>query len=71
MKAETSPRVSFMGPAGTFSHVAARTACPGATHVDAPTIASVVEGVASGSVAFGVMSGLLMMAGRRTQGGTL
>ena len=55
MTAETSPSVSFMGPAGTFSHVAARTAYPAATHVEAPTIASVIEAVASGSVAFGVV----------------
>jgi chorismate mutase/prephenate dehydratase len=55
MTSEALPRVSYMGPAGTFSHVAARMAYPGATHVESPTIASVVEAVASGSVDFGVV----------------
>jgi chorismate mutase/prephenate dehydratase len=50
-----SVRVAYMGPAGTFSHVAARAAYPGATHVEMPTIASVVDGVASKSADFGVV----------------
>ena len=48
-------RVAYMGPAGTFSHVAARKAYPGATHVEMPTIASVVDSVASNGADFGVV----------------
>jgi chorismate mutase/prephenate dehydratase len=50
-----SARVAYMGPAGTFSHVAARKAYPGAAHVEMPTIASVVDSVASKSADFGVV----------------
>ena len=48
-------RVAYMGPAGTFSHVAARAAYAGATHVEMPTIASVVDAVASKGADFGVV----------------
>ena len=51
----TPPHVSYMGPAGTFSHVAARTAFPGATHVEAPTIASVIDQVASKKADYGIV----------------
>ena len=51
----TPPHVSYMGPAGTFSHVAARAAFPGATHLEAPTIASVIDQVASKKTEFGVV----------------
>jgi chorismate mutase/prephenate dehydratase len=51
----TAPKVSYMGPAGTFSHVAARTAFPGGAYIEAPTIASVVDQVASGKADFGVV----------------
>jgi chorismate mutase/prephenate dehydratase len=48
-------KISYMGPTGTFSHVAARSAFPGETHVEAPTIASVVDQVASKSADYGVV----------------
>jgi chorismate mutase/prephenate dehydratase len=51
----SSQRVSYMGPAGTFSHVAARAAFPDATHVEAPTIASVIDEVAAKNAEFGVV----------------
>jgi chorismate mutase/prephenate dehydratase len=51
----TPVTVAYMGPAGTFSHVAARTAFPNATHREAPTIANVVDQVATKSVDFGVV----------------
>jgi chorismate mutase / prephenate dehydratase len=51
----TLPHVSYMGPAGTFSHVAARTAFPEATHVEAPTIASVIDQVASKKADYGIV----------------
>jgi chorismate mutase/prephenate dehydratase len=51
----TAGRVAYMGPAGTFSHVAARKAYPDATHVEMPTIASVVDVVASKNADFGVV----------------
>jgi chorismate mutase/prephenate dehydratase len=49
------PKVAYMGPAGTFSHVAARSAFPQATHVEVPTIAIVIEEVAAKNVEFGVV----------------
>ena len=49
------PHVAYMGPAGTFSHVAARTAFPGATHLEAPTIASVIDQVASKKADYGIV----------------
>jgi chorismate mutase/prephenate dehydratase len=55
MTTKTSISVAYMGPAGTFSHVAARTAFPGALHVEAPTIASVIDQVASKNADFGVV----------------
>jgi chorismate mutase/prephenate dehydratase len=51
----TLPHVSYMGPAGTFSHVAARTAFPEATLVEAPTIASVIDQVASKKADYGIV----------------
>jgi chorismate mutase/prephenate dehydratase len=55
MSGKKPPRVSYMGPAGTFSHVAARSAFPDATHVEAPTIASVIDEVAAKKADFGVV----------------
>jgi chorismate mutase/prephenate dehydratase len=55
MTSPKPPTVSYMGPAGTFSHVAARTAFPGAVHVEVPTIASVVDQVASKKADYGLV----------------
>lgn len=48
-------RVAYMGPAGTFSHMAARTAFPGETTLETATIAEVVDRVAQGHAEFGVV----------------
>ena len=55
MSAKTSVSVAYMGPAGTFSHVAARMAFPDAAHVEVPTIANVIEQVAAKNADFGVV----------------
>lgn len=55
MTAKTSVSVAYMGPAGTFSHVAARTAFPDAAHVEVPTIANVIDQVAAKNADFGVV----------------
>jgi len=55
MTETASVSVAYMGPAGTFSHVAARAAFPGATHIEVPTIASVIDRVAARTAAFGVV----------------
>ena len=55
MTSPSPPKVSYMGPAGTFSHVAARMAFPGATLGEVPTIASVIDQVASKKASFGVV----------------
>ncbi|HVJ22147.1 MAG TPA: prephenate dehydratase [Polyangiaceae bacterium] len=48
-------RVAYFGPAGTHTHAAARSAFPDADEVDLPTIAAVIEAVASGSAEAGVV----------------
>jgi chorismate mutase/prephenate dehydratase len=55
MSVAPSIRVAYMGPAGTFSHVAARTAFPGAEHVEVATIAGVIDEVTSKRASFGVV----------------
>lgn len=47
--------VAYMGPPGTFSHIAARAAFGlGARYVETVTIGSVIDAVARGSVSYGV-----------------
>jgi len=47
--------VAYLGPPGTFSHIAARSAFGlGVRYVESVTIAGVVDAVARGSVAYGV-----------------
>jgi chorismate mutase / prephenate dehydratase len=47
--------VAYMGPPGTFSHIAARSAFGlGARYVETVTIGSVIDAVARGSVSYGV-----------------
>jgi chorismate mutase/prephenate dehydratase len=48
-------RVAYMGPAGTFSHMAARQAFPGESAMETATIAEVVDRVAQGQAEFGVV----------------
>ena len=48
-------RVAYFGPAGTHTHVAARSAFPDAEEIDLPTIAAVIEAVAEGVVECGVV----------------
>jgi len=48
--------VAYMGPPGTFSHIAARSAFGlGARYVETVTIGSVIDAVARGSVSYGVV----------------
>jgi chorismate mutase/prephenate dehydratase len=52
---EQPQTVAYMGPPGTFSHIAARTAFgPGARYVDFVTIGEVIDQVARGAATFGV-----------------
>ncbi|MFZ5894053.1 MAG: prephenate dehydratase [Myxococcota bacterium] len=52
---EEPQTVAYMGPSGTFSHIAAHTAFGlAARYVETPTIGAVLEAVARGSVAYGV-----------------
>lgn len=55
MTAKEPTTVAFLGPKATFSHIAAMRAFPSATHVDTPSIAGVVEQVASGAADAGVV----------------
>ena len=55
MSETPKPRVAYMGPAGTFSHMAARTAFPGETTLETATIAEVIDRVAHGHAEFGVV----------------
>jgi chorismate mutase / prephenate dehydratase len=48
-------RVAYFGPAGTHTHVAARSAFANAEELDLPTIAAVIEAVASGAAEQGVV----------------
>lgn len=48
--------IAYMGPPGTFSHIAARSAFGlGARYVETVTIGSVIDAVARGSVSYGVV----------------
>lgn len=54
--AESSMRVHYFGPAGTFTHMAARAAFgPAAAYAEAGTIAGVFDAVARGHSEFGVV----------------
>ncbi len=55
MSSGTKARVAYMGPAGTFSHMAARAAFPGEPTLETATIAEVVDRVAQGHAEFGVV----------------
>jgi chorismate mutase / prephenate dehydratase len=48
-------RLAYFGPAGTHTHAAARSVLRDAEEVDLPTIAAVIEAVASGSADLGVV----------------
>lgn len=53
---EQLQRVAYMGPGGTFSHIAARAAFGmAAEYVEYPTIGSVIDAVARDAVRFGVV----------------
>jgi chorismate mutase / prephenate dehydratase len=53
---EQSHSVAYMGPPGTFSHIAARNAFGlAARYLDFPTIGSVIDQVARGNVTYGVV----------------
>jgi chorismate mutase/prephenate dehydratase len=55
MTTRATPTVAFMGPAGTFSHMAARKAFPGEATLETPTIAAVLDRVEQGAADFGVI----------------
>jgi chorismate mutase/prephenate dehydratase len=53
---EQTHSVAYMGPPGTFSHIAARNAFGlAARYLDFPTIGNVIDQVARGSVTYGVV----------------
>jgi chorismate mutase/prephenate dehydratase len=53
---EQSHSVAYMGPPGTFSHIAARNAFGlAARYLDFPTIGNVIDQVARGNVTYGVV----------------
>jgi len=53
---EQSHSVAYMGPPGTFSHIAARNAFGlAARYLDFPTIVNVIDQVARGAVTYGVV----------------
>lgn len=55
MSTSAPAAVAYLGPRATFSHIAAMRAFAGAHHVEIPSIAGVVEQVASGAADAGVV----------------
>ena len=55
MSTRATATVAFMGPPGTFSHMATRAAFPDNPTLETPTIAAVIDRVEQGAAEFGVI----------------